>query len=73
MLHVKQGGIKYHFLSLWYDSTCAWTLVSRTIGEHSTHKALTLVDTKQMEEKNSKISYWVQDKLEHLMKAQTAK
>ena len=25
-----QGGIKYHFQSLWYD----WT-----IGEHSTHKA----------------------------------
>ena len=21
MLSVKQGGIKYHFLSLWYDST----------------------------------------------------
>ena len=35
MLSVKQGGIKYHFLSLWYDSTCDWTQVSRTIGEHS--------------------------------------
>ena len=23
--------------SLWYDSTCDWTLVSRTIGGHSTH------------------------------------
>ena len=22
MLSVKQGNIKYHFLSLWYDSTC---------------------------------------------------
>ena len=22
MLSVKQGGIKYHFLSLWYDSSC---------------------------------------------------
>ena len=30
MLSVKQGGIKYNFLSLCYDST--WT-----IGEHSTH------------------------------------
>ena len=30
MLSVKQGGIKYHFLSLWYDST---------IGEHSNHYA----------------------------------
>ena len=35
MLSVKQGGIKYHFLSLWYDSTCDWTQVSRAIGEHS--------------------------------------
>ena len=25
-LSVKQGGIKYHFLSLWYDSTWDWTL-----------------------------------------------
>ena len=35
MLSVKQGGIKYHFLSLWYDLTWDWTQVSRTIGEHS--------------------------------------
>ena len=35
MLSVKQGGIKYHFLSLWYDSTRDWTQVSRPIGEHS--------------------------------------
>ena len=35
MLSAKQGGIKYHFLSLWYDSTWDWTQVSRTIGEHS--------------------------------------
>ena len=33
MLSVKQGGIKYHFLSLWYDSTWDWTQVSRAIGE----------------------------------------
>ena len=25
MLSIKQGGIKYHFLSLWYDSTWDWT------------------------------------------------
>ena len=25
MPSVKQGGIKYHFLSLWYDSTWDWT------------------------------------------------
>ena len=35
MLSVKQGGIKYHFLSLWYDSTWDWTQVSWAIGEHS--------------------------------------
>ena len=35
MLSVKQGGIKYHFLSLWYDSTWDWTQVSRAIGEVS--------------------------------------
>ena len=37
MLSVKQEGIKYHFLSLWYDAIRDWTLVSRAIGEHSTH------------------------------------
>ena len=37
MLSVKQGGIKYHFLSLWYDLTWDWTPVSQTIGEQSTH------------------------------------
>ena len=26
---VKQGNIKYYFLSLWYDSTWDWTQVSR--------------------------------------------
>ena len=39
MVSVKQGGIKYHFLSLRYDSTWDWTLVSQTIGEHSIHYA----------------------------------
>ena len=33
MLSVKQDGIKYHFLSLWNDSTCDWTQVYRVIGE----------------------------------------
>ena len=37
MLSIKQGGIKYHFLSIWHDSTLDWTLVSRTIREKSTH------------------------------------
>ena len=35
MLSVKQGSIKCHFfLSLWYDSTWDWNLVSGTISEH---------------------------------------
>ena len=38
MLNVKQGSIKYRFLSLYYDSTCDWTLIYRVIGEHSNHK-----------------------------------
>ena len=28
MLSVKQGGMKYYFLGLWYDSTWDWTPVS---------------------------------------------
>ena len=39
MLSVKQGSTKSYFLSLWYDSTWEWTLVSRAISEHATHKA----------------------------------
>ena len=39
MLSVKQGGINYHFLSLWYDSTWEWIQVSRAIGEHSNRLA----------------------------------
>ena len=34
MLSVKQGGLKYHFLSLWYDSTWAWTPISQIIDRH---------------------------------------
>ena len=32
MLSDKQGSIKYHFLSLWYDSTWNWTYVSQAIS-----------------------------------------
>ena len=34
----KQRGIKFHFVSLWYDSTWDWTPVFLTIGKHSTHE-----------------------------------
>ena len=37
MLSVKQGAIKYHFSSLWYNSTWDWTPVSRAIGEQSNY------------------------------------
>ena len=37
MLSVNQGGINYHFLSLWYDATWDWTLFFRAIGKYSTH------------------------------------
>ena len=37
MLSIKQGGIKYHFLSLLYDATWDWIQVSGAIGEHSDH------------------------------------
>ena len=32
MLSIKQGSIKYHFLSLWYDLTWDWTPVSQVIS-----------------------------------------
>ena len=39
ILSVKQGGIKHHFLSLCYDSTWDWTVVSRAINKHLNHYA----------------------------------
>ena len=39
MLSIKQGSIKYHFLSFWYESTWDWTLISWAIGKHSNHYA----------------------------------
>ena len=44
MLSVKQGDIKYHFLSLWYDSTWDWTQVYRIISEHSNHYSFGLIE-----------------------------
>ena len=35
MMNDQQGGIKYHSLSLWYESTWEWTPVSWTIDEYS--------------------------------------
>ena len=37
VLSVKQRGIKYHFLSLWYDLTWDWTTISRTIDKHTNY------------------------------------
>ena len=37
VLSVKQGGIKYHFLRLWYDSTRDRIPVTCVIGEYSTY------------------------------------
>ena len=46
MLSVKQGGIKYHFLSLWYDSTVedrqsriAWQTINEVSRRKNTAKA----------------------------------
>ena len=36
LLSVKQGGIKYHFKSLWYDANWEWTQVSQAFAEHTT-------------------------------------
>ena len=40
LLRVKQAGIKYHFLSLWYDSTWYWSPVCPAIGERFNHYAI---------------------------------
>ena len=40
MLSVKQEDIKYHFLSLLYNSTWDWTPVTQAIGEYSNHYAI---------------------------------
>ena len=40
MLSVKQAGIKYHFLCLWYDSIRDSTPVSQDIDQQSNHKAI---------------------------------
>ena len=42
LCHVKQRGIKHHFLSLWYDSTWDEITDSRTIITHSNRWAINL-------------------------------
>ena len=37
LLSVKEVGIKYHFKSLWYDTTWDWNQASQTVSEHPTH------------------------------------
>ena len=41
MLSVKQGGIKYHFLSLWYDST--WDCVCVYAGYNNILEANNII------------------------------
>ena len=48
MLSFKQGSIKYHFLSLWYDSTWYWTQVSLTIGVYAKSQMTSLIYTPLM-------------------------
>ena len=45
MLSVKQGGIKYHFLSLWYELTGDWTQVFLAIVKCSNYYASVQLDT----------------------------
>ena len=56
MLSVKKGGIKYHFLSLWYDSTWDWTQVSGAISEHSNDYANVRYNFTTIEIKKSQFS-----------------
>ena len=43
LLSVKQGDIKYHFMSLWYESTWDCTQVSRAIDKHSNHSMSSII------------------------------
>ena len=54
-MSVKQGDIKYHFLSLWYDSTWNWTPVSRTIGEIK-KKSICLIKNPNLLYKSDRLS-----------------
>ena len=49
MMSVKQGGIKYYFLSLWYHLTWDWTYVSQAISEHSNHPKVNVIMNREFE------------------------
>ena len=49
MLSVKQGGIKSHFSSLWYDSTWDWNPVSWAIDEKKCIIHCIIIFTKRAE------------------------
>ena len=64
MLSVKQGGIKYYFLSFWYYVTWDWTPVSWAIGEHSTTKPMgNCATTDVMDEKKILTFLYLQSKV----------
>ena len=58
MLSVKQGGIKYHFLSLWYDSIWDWTQVSEAISELSNHHTNVLSNKSFIKDIKIYFCYW---------------
>ena len=40
MMSLKQGGIKYHFLSLWYGSTWGWTPSRGSVANALTNRPI---------------------------------
>ena len=53
----KQGVIKYHFLSFWYDPTWDWTLVSRAIGKHSTNALIYILIQQQQQKQQQQMIF----------------
>ena len=70
MLSVKQGSIKDHFLSLWYDLNWNWTPASRTIGEHPTHLAKR---KKKRKKKERNLKYKKKERKKESMKGKKEK
>ena len=63
MLSFKQGGIKYHFLSLWHDSIWDWTPVSQAIGKLSTHLAKYKENESKVQSMTHFTRYWAKELL----------